>query len=100
MTTTTLQYRAVPQKAVALQMIKVNWKLIYLVALLCAAVMLVFYVLRVNELTRGAYLIKNYNKEIKSLAQENRALEANFAENDFLGQAMERAKAMDFQKTA
>ncbi len=99
MTTTTLSYRAIHSKIYSVNFIKINLKLIYFLAVLFSLIMLIFYIFRVNELTQGAYLIKNYNKEISSLLAENRNLQTNFAESSFLGLAQERAKELNFEKT-
>ncbi len=99
MTTTTLSYRALQHKIIPLNFIKINLKLVYFLAILFSLVMLVFYIFTVNELTKGAYLIKNYNKEVVSLLEENRNLQTNFAESDFLGLAQEKAKELSFEKT-
>lgn len=60
--------------------------------------LLVFYVWQVQDLTRGSYLINNYEKQISKLSDENKNLEVSFAENDFLGQALLKVQALNFQK--
>ncbi len=94
MTILTLSYRAIESRVAF-----INWKIIYSVSILFLLLMLVFYVFLVNELTEGAYLIKNYDKEIKMLFQENKNLEANFAQAQFLGQVTAKAKELSFEKT-
>ena len=98
-----LGYRAInhkiKNKMTSAGVIKINWKLFYFLALSLSLVMLVSYIFMVNQLIQGAYVIKNYNKDIKVLLAENTELLASFAEVDFLGSVQERAKALSFQKT-
>jgi len=61
--------------------------------------LLVFYVWQINDLTKGSYLINSYEKQISKLSDENKNLEVSFAENSFLGQALEKIQALNFQKT-
>jgi hypothetical protein len=84
MSATILSYRAIQNKIISLNFIKINWKIIYSLVILFSLILLMFYIFRVNELTQGAYSIKNYNKKINSLSKENRALEVNFAKSGFL----------------
>jgi len=94
-----LQYKAVQKRVSGASAIHINVKVLYLLAALCCLVMLVSYVVRISELTKGAYLIKNYNREINSLTAENRRLQNSFAQSDFLVAAQEKARSLDFQKT-
>jgi hypothetical protein len=61
--------------------------------------LLVFYVWQINDLTRGSYLTVSYEKQISKLSDENKTLQVSFAESSFLGQALEKIKALNFQKT-
>ena len=61
--------------------------------------LLVFYVWQINDLTRGSYQINSYEKQISKLSDENKNLEVSFAESSFLGQALEKIQALNFQKT-
>ena len=61
--------------------------------------LLIFYVWQINDLTKGSYLINNYEKEISKLNLENKNLEVSFAENSFMGQALSKIQALNFQKT-
>ncbi len=94
-----LHARALHRKITVVHAIKIHWKLVYAIAVLLAVAMLIFYIAIINQLTSGAFLIKNYNKQIASLTQENSSLQANFAESTFLGQTFDQAMAMGFQKT-
>ncbi len=99
MTTATLSYKAVQNKAASINLFKVNWKIVFFSGILLCFSMLVFYVFSVNQLTGGTYLIKNYNKEIGSLLKENKILENNFAEAGFLGGIQNKTKELNFEKT-
>ena len=61
--------------------------------------LLVFYVWQVNELTAGSYLVNSYEKQITKLSDENKNLQISFAESSFLGRALEKIQALNFQKT-
>lgn len=61
--------------------------------------LLVFYVWQVNDLTRGSYLTNSFEKQMSRLSEENKNLQVSFAESSFLGQALEKIKALNFQKT-
>jgi hypothetical protein len=95
-----LQYRALSHKMYSTRAIKVNGKLIYFLAMLLSFAMLIFYIFQVNELIRGNFLIKNYTKQSHALAVENRTLEDNFAQSNFLGSVMAKSRGLGFEKTA
>lgn len=99
MTTTALSYRAIHNKFTSVSFPIINLKMVYVFSTLLSSLMLVFYIYSVNELTKGAYLIKNYNKEINTLLNENKELEANFAKASFLGEVQQKAKELSFEKT-
>lgn len=61
--------------------------------------LLIFYVWQINDLTRGSYLTSSYEKQISRLSEENKNLEISFAESSFLGQALKKVEALNFQKT-
>jgi len=44
-------------------------------------------------------LTNSYEKQISQLSEENKNLEISFAESSFLGQALIKIKALNFQKT-
>jgi|SRR3989344_2256350 len=76
-----------------------NWKAVYAVGFIFCLVMLAWYIVMVNQLIKGAYVIKNYNKDIRTLTAENKVLEASFAESSFLGDVGQKAKQLSFEKT-
>jgi hypothetical protein len=75
------------------------WKVICIAGFLISLALLIFYVWQIDSLTKGSYLINSYQKQISQLSQENKNLQVSFAENSFLGQAMEKIQALNFQKT-
>lgn len=91
-------YKDLRVKIDSVSLPKVNWKLFCICGLLVCSVLLVFYVWQVNSLTAGSYTINNYINEADKLSQENRQLELTFAERSFLGSAVNKISAMNFQK--
>ncbi len=61
--------------------------------------LLIFYVWQVNNLIHGSYLTGSYKNQISKLSDKNKNLEVSFAENSFLGSALEKIQALNFQKT-
>ncbi|KKP32338.1 MAG: hypothetical protein UR22_C0013G0010 [Parcubacteria group bacterium GW2011_GWC2_32_10] len=100
---TTLAYSLSKVKTISLALPEINWKKFYIIGVLMTISLiflsLLFYVFGVNELTKGSYLIKNYQKEITKLSAENARLETNFAEIGFLENVQEKAKDLSFEKT-
>jgi hypothetical protein len=77
----------------------INWKAFCCVGFFMMLVLLVFYVWQINDLTRGSYTINSYENQISKLSDENKNLQVSFAESSFLGQALTKIQAMNFQKT-
>lgn len=94
MTTIALQH-----KLRAISLPAVNFKFVYMLAVVVLFLMLVFYVYSINTLTGGSYVIKGYNKTVDQLQQENNSLEAGFAASGFMGSAQQKARVMGFEKT-
>ncbi len=99
MTIATLSYRAIQSKVTSINVFKLNWKIVYFLGILFCFSMLLFYVLLVNQLTSGTYLIKSYNKQINTLTNQNKTLEDSFAQGQFLGSVQEKTAELSFQKT-
>jgi hypothetical protein len=79
---------------------EINWKAICFVGFFISLFLLVFYVWQINSLTKGFYTSDNYKKQISQLSEENKNLQVSFAESSFLGQAVEKIQALNFQKVA
>ena len=86
------------EKITSVNFPEINWKVVCIISFFVCLPLLVFYVLQINDLTRGSYLINSYEKQISELSQENKNLQVSFAENSFLGQALAKMQALDFQK--
>lgn len=46
--------------------------------------LVIFYIFQFNAVTEGMYLIKNYDKKIETLSQENKILEIKFSQSNSL----------------
>ncbi len=99
MTTLTLTHKQIYHKVRLLNLPNINWKLVSFLTMLFFVAMLVLYVLLVNKLTDGVYLIKSYNKEMSILSRDNKMLETTFAQSGLLGKVTEQAKNLNFEKT-
>lgn len=77
---------------------RLNWKAICFVGFFVSLSLLVFYVWQITGLTQGSYLINSYEKQINKLSEENNNLQISFAESSFLGQALSKIQALNFQK--
>lgn len=99
MTTLILGYRAIQGRVKSINLPQVNWKLVYILGILICFLLLTFYVLSINQLTQGTYLIKNYNKKINTLSRENKSIGANLAEVDPLNQIHNKARELGFENT-
>jgi len=76
----------------------INWKVICMAGFFMSLFLVVFYVWQINDLTRGSYTLNNYEKQISQLSEDNNNLQVSFAENSFLGQAIVKIEALNFQK--
>jgi hypothetical protein len=103
MTTATLSFYRVQKnlqaKISSVSFPSINWKAVCFAGFFMSLALLVFYVWQINDLTRGSYLINSYEKQISKLSEENKNLEISFAESSFLGQALNKIQALNFQKT-
>ena len=103
MTTATLSYQKVQaniqDKMDSINIPGVNWKIICSVGFCMGLALLVFYVWQISDLTRGSYVLSGYEKQISKLSSENKNLQVSFAESSFLGQALAKIQALNFQKT-
>ena len=102
MATATLSYsriqKNIQSKVASVNFLKVNWKTVCFASLFLCLSILIHYVWQVNHLTKGSYLIVNYEKQINKLSDENKNLEVNFAKNSFLGQVQQKIQALNFQR--
>ena len=103
MTTATISLlrvqKTIQSKVDSIDMPTINWKSVCFIGFLISLALLFFYVVQVNALTKGYYLVNSYEKQISQLSEENKNLQVSFAENSFLGQALLKIQALNFQKT-
>ena len=104
MTTIALNYSKVQKnlqtKVDSINLSAVNWRAVCFAGFFLSLALLVFYVWQVTDLTRGSYSINSYDKQITKLSSANKDLQVSFAESSFLGQALTKIQALNFQKTA
>jgi len=103
MTTAVLSYlkvqKRIQSKVSSVELPAVNWKAVCFTGFFISLGLLIFYVWQINSLTSGSYLINSYEKQISKLSEENKNLQISFAESSFLGQAVAKIQALNFQKT-
>ncbi|MBI2053881.1 MAG: hypothetical protein HYT36_00905 [Candidatus Staskawiczbacteria bacterium] len=105
MVTTALKYIYVNVQSKArkrpgfISFLKLNWKIISAFFLFSAMALLVFYIYGINELTKGAYMIKNYEKQMNTLSLKNKNLQVDFAKTGFLGNLEAKTRELSFEKT-
>ena len=103
MTTAVLSYARVQKKEYSgiksFDFPSLNWRAICTIGFFMATALLILYVWQVNSLIHGSYLVSSYENQISKLSDENKNLEVSFAENSFLGSALEKIQALNFQKT-
>jgi len=103
MTTATLSFsraqKSFQAKIDSIDLPVVNWKAVCVVGFFMCLALLVFYVWQINDLTKGSYSVNSYENQISKLSKENKNLQVSFAENSFLGQALVKIQALNFQKT-
>jgi len=102
MTTAVLGYlkaqKKIQAKISSASFFEIDWKIVCIIGFLASLPLLVFYVWQINDLTRGSYLVSSYEKQISQLSDENKNLQVSFAENSFLGQILQKARDLNFQK--
>ena len=103
MTTAVLDYlkvqKRIQTKVGAISFPEINWKMICVFGFIICLPLLVLYVWQINSLTKGTYLVNSYEKQINKLSSENKNLQVSFAENSFLGEALQKIQALNFEKT-
>ena len=89
-------------KTASFQIPEINWRMFCIFGIAIVSVSLffsiIFYVFQVNDLTRGSYVIKSYEKNIANLSDDNAKLETAFAEAGFLGNVSQKAVTLNFEK--
>lgn len=95
---TRAQQRKIKENIESIEIPSLNWKIFCLAGFIVCSILLVFYTFQVNNLTRGYFVIDNYEKQIAELTKENKNLQVSFAESSFWGQVSEKITQLNFQK--
>lgn len=98
MTTLALAYSNINKKVRSFSLPTVNWKAYCFCALLLSIILGVFYVIQVNQMIYGSYTVKGYQKQIETLQEEGKILEADFARTSFMGTIGQKTQEMSFEK--
>ena len=91
--------RTIRARVASIDLPEINWRGVCFIVFFVALALLILYVWQINDLTHGSYLINSYQKQISDLSRENKNFQVSFAESSFLGQALEKIEALNFQKT-
>lgn len=97
---TAIALSAINHRIKSISIPSIHWKGILTVSFISAFILLVFYVMLINEMTKGAYLIKTYDKQVSTLSDQNQTLQMSLAKTDELSRVIERAQAAGFEKTS
>lgn len=97
MTTVSISSKVISGKQ-ALNIPRVNWKMVYILGLAMCFMSFVFYIASINQLTKGAYLVKTYNQKISVLTKENKVMELNYAEKALLDKMHTKVNELGFEK--
>ena len=90
--------RKVRQGIESIEIPSLNWKIFFITSFVVCSILLIFYALQVNNLTRGYFTINNYERQIEELTKENKDLQVSFAESSFWGQVSEKISQLNFKK--
>lgn len=60
--------------------------------------LVIFYIFQVNAITASMYLIKNYDKKIESISQENKLLEIKFSQANSLENLRSLVENLDLEE--
>jgi hypothetical protein len=60
--------------------------------------LLVFYIIQMNNLVSGGYVLRESQQSVKNLSQENEKLESNLAGVGSLNEIEEKIAMLDFEK--
>ena len=77
---------------------KINWKVVFLLSFCGLFFSMIFYVSQVINVTNGSYLMKNYQKKMERLLQENKNLEINLAQISYLENIQKKTAELNFEK--
>ncbi|MBU4298427.1 hypothetical protein KJ636_00050 [Patescibacteria group bacterium] len=58
-----------------------------------------FYIFQLNEITKGMELVKNYDKELRKLSEENKLLEIKFSQLNSMANLGLLVEKLNFDET-
>lgn len=86
------------KKANTFSLPKFNQNVLLLVLGFISICLLFLYIVNVNALTRGSYIVKEYDKKITLISDEKKNLEISFQQNNFLDSMQQKAATLGFSK--
>lgn len=79
-----------------------NWRFVlrifWILGFISLITLSIFYIFQVNEMIRESYLIKNYEKKIEKLSQENDILEIKFSQSNSLESLEAKVQNLNYEK--
>lgn len=96
MTTQTIVQSISLQKVLSIRLPRVNWKFFMLFGFCVVLFFSVLYVFQINQMIRGGYVIKSYQKQVDDLIGKNKNLEVNLAQISYLENIQNKAKELNF----
>lgn len=78
--------------------LKLNLRVFWILSSVLLASLLAFYIFQVNTVIKNSYLIKNYDKSLSTLSQENNNLKINFSQSNSLDNLEEQILNLNFEK--
>lgn len=85
-------------KLLSIRLPRINWKMFLLFGFCLVLFLSILYVFQVNQIIKADYLIKDYQKKINNLVQENKNLEVNLAQISYLENIQKKTQELNFQK--
>jgi len=99
MTTHTLVQASLSNRSFSIRLPRINWRIFLLLGFCSVLFLSVFYIFQVNTMIKSGYLMKNYQKKIDNLINENKNLEVNLAQISYLENIQKKTKELNFEKT-
>lgn len=70
---------------------------IYCLFFILIFLLITFYFFQISSITEATHLVKNYNKKLQNLSQENKLLELNFFQSDSLENLRSLIEGFEFK---
>jgi len=78
--------------------LKFSLKAFWIITLILIGTLLIFYIFQINEMTKGIYLLKIYERKIADLSKENKTLEITSSQLNSLENLEGLVKNLNFEK--